>query len=162
MSNRTSVVSPVEGPPAHGHTDKLTAEELANSGSITTRNPSPAETREMATKYIKESEDKKISGYGVRAMRRHGGTVVMAYGVKRRDFKKMRVLLAAAGIFVPDMTHLKRCGFFGGAMSKRERLRRAKKKDSVYPIGDGENGKARSLAKKKGPTMGLEPEPTWV
>jgi hypothetical protein len=59
MSNRTSVVSPVEGPPAHGHTDKLTAEELANSGSITTRNPSPAETRETATKYTKESEDKR-------------------------------------------------------------------------------------------------------
>jgi hypothetical protein len=77
----------------------------------------------------------------------------MAYGVKRRDLKKMGVLLAAAGIFVPDMTPLKRCGFFGGAMSKRERLRRAKKKDSVYPIGDGENKikKARSPDKKRGP-----------
>ena len=51
---------------------------------------------------------------------------------------------------------------FRGAMSKREKLRRAKKKDSVHPIGYGENGKARSLAKKKGPTMGLEPEPTWA
>ena len=39
---------------------------------------------------------------------------------------------------------------FRGAMSKREKLRRAKKKDSVHPIGDGENGKARSSAKKKG------------
>jgi hypothetical protein len=58
--------------------------------------------------------------------------MVMAYDVKRRDFKKIRALLAAAGIFVPDMTHLKRCEFFGGAMSKQERLRRAKKKDSVY------------------------------
>jgi hypothetical protein len=111
---------------------------------------------------VKESEDKKISGGGVWVMQRHGGTTVMAFGVKMRDFKKRRVLLAAAGIFVPDMTHLKRCGFIGGAMYKRERLRRAKKKDSVYPIGDGENGKARSLTKKKGPTMGLEPEPTWV
>jgi hypothetical protein len=45
-------------------------------------------------------------------------------------------------------------------MSKRERLRRSQKKDSVYPIGDGENKKAKSLAQKKGPTMGLEP--TWV
>jgi hypothetical protein len=107
----------------------------------------------MATKYIKEPEDKKFSGDGVRAMRRHGGTMVMTYGVK------MRVLLAAAGIFVPDMTHLKRCGFFGGAMSKRERLRRAKKKDSVYPIGDGENKikKARSSDKKRGPRWDLNP-----
>jgi hypothetical protein len=118
----------------------------------------------MATKYIKESEDKKISGDGVWGMQRHGGTIVMAVGVKMRDFKKRRVLLAAAGIFVPDMAHLglKRCGFIGGAMYKRERLRRAKKKDPVYPIGDGKNGKARSLAKKRGPAMGLEPEPTWV
>jgi hypothetical protein len=68
----------------------------------------------MATKYIKESEDKKFSGDDMRAMRRHGDTTVMTYGVKRRDFKKMGILLAAAGIFVPDMTHLKRCGFFGG------------------------------------------------
>jgi hypothetical protein len=113
----------------------------------------------MATEYIKESEDKKISGCGVPAMRRHGGTMVMAYGFKRRDFKKMRVLLAAAGIFVPDMTHLKRCGLFGGTMSKRERLRRAKKKDSVYPIGDGEKEikKARSSDKKRGPRLDSNP-----
>jgi hypothetical protein len=39
-------------------------------------------------------------------MRRHRGTVVMACCVKRRDSKKMGVLLAAAGIFVPDMTRL--------------------------------------------------------
>jgi hypothetical protein len=45
-------------------------------------------------------------------MRRHGGTVVMTYGVKRGDFKKMGALLAVAGIFEPDMTRLKRCGFF--------------------------------------------------
>jgi hypothetical protein len=36
----------------------------------------------------------------------------MIYGVQRKDFKKIRILLAAEGIFVPDMTHLKRCGFF--------------------------------------------------
>ena len=50
----------------------------------------------------------------------------------------------------------------GGAMSKRERLRRAKEKDSVYPIGDGEKEiKIKPGAQtKKGPTMGLEP--TWV
>jgi hypothetical protein len=90
--------------------------------------------------------------------------MAMAYGLKRRDFKKMRALLAAAGICVPDMTHLKRCGFFGGAMSKRERFRRAKGgKKSVYPIGDGEKEKKRKkkgAQTKKGPTMGLEP--TWV
>jgi hypothetical protein len=83
----------------------------------------------------------KFLGGGMWALRRHGGTVAAVYGIKRRDSKKMRVLLAAAGIFVLDMTHLKthlkRCGLLGGAMSKRERLSSAKKKDSVYPIGDG-------------------------
>jgi hypothetical protein len=59
------------------------------------------------------------------------------------------------------MNHLKRYGFFGGAMSKRERLSRAKKKDSVYPIGDGNKiKKSQELGQKKGPTMGLEP--MWV
>ena len=88
MSNKTSVVPSAEGPPTHGHKDKLTAEELANPESITARNPSPAETREMAAKYIKESEDKKISGDGMRAMRRHGGTIVMACGVKGETSRK--------------------------------------------------------------------------
>jgi hypothetical protein len=97
VSNKTSVTSPAEGPPTHGSKDKRVEEEMemANSESITARNPGPAETREMATKYIKESEDKKISGGGVWAMRRHGGTIVMAFGVKMRGFKKMRALLAA-------------------------------------------------------------------
>jgi hypothetical protein len=86
-------------------------------------------------------------------VRRHGGTIVMAYGVKRRDFKKMGALLAAAGIFGPDMTHLKRCGFFGGAMSKRERLRRAKEK--IFRISDQRrrkgNKKSQELRQKRGP-----------
>jgi hypothetical protein len=47
----------------------------------------------------------------MRAIRRHGGTILVVYGVPRRDFKKIRLLLAAEGIFVPDMTRLKRCGF---------------------------------------------------
>ena len=64
------------------------------------------------TKYIKESEDMKNTGDGMRAIRRHGGTVLVIYGVQRKDFKKIRILLAAEGIFVPDMAHLKRCGFF--------------------------------------------------
>jgi hypothetical protein len=54
----------------------------------------------------------KNSGDGMRAIRRHGGTVLAVCGVQRRDFKKIRLLLAAEGIFVPDMTHFKRCGFF--------------------------------------------------
>ena len=66
----------------------------------------------MVTKYIKESEDMKNTGDGMRAIRRHGGTVLMIYGVQRKDFKKIRILLAAEGIFVPDMIHPKRCGFF--------------------------------------------------
>jgi hypothetical protein len=63
----------------------------------------------VVTKYIKEPEDMKILGGGVGALGRHGGTIVVIYGVKRRGSKKMGVLLAAAGIFVPDMTCLKRC-----------------------------------------------------
>jgi hypothetical protein len=54
----------------------------------------------------------KNSGDGMRAISRHGGTVLIIYGVQRKDFKKIRILLAADGIFVPDMTHPKRCGFF--------------------------------------------------
>ena len=65
----------------------------------------------MVIKYINESEDMKNTGDGMRAIRRHGGAVLMIYGVQRKDFKKIRILLAAEGIFVPDMTHLKRCGF---------------------------------------------------
>ena len=144
-----------EGPPTHGHRDELTAEELANSESITTRNPSPAALRGLARwQQSTPSEDKNILGGGVRAMRRHRGTVVMACCVKRRDSKKMGVLLAAAGIFVPDMTHLKRCGFFGGVVSKRERLSRAKKKDSVYPIGDGNKTKKPGARTQKGARNG--------
>jgi hypothetical protein len=63
----------------------------------------------------------KILGGGVGALGRHGGTIVVIYGVKRRGSKKMGVLLAAAGIFVTDMTRLKRCGFFGGACDVQAR-----------------------------------------
>jgi hypothetical protein len=61
MSNKTSVVpSPsAEGPPTHGHGDKLTAEELANSEGIATCNPNITEAREMANKCICESEEIK-------------------------------------------------------------------------------------------------------
>jgi hypothetical protein len=85
---------------------------MANPGSTITVNPNLAETREMVIKYISESEDMKNSGDGMRAIRRHGGPVLVIYGVQRKDFKKIRILLAAEGIFVPDMTHPKRCGFF--------------------------------------------------
>jgi hypothetical protein len=112
MSNKTSVISPADGSPTHGSSAKRVEEELANPESTTTANPNMAETREMVTKYIKESEDMKNTGGGMRAIRRHGGTVLVIYGVQRKDFKKIRILLAAEGIFVPDMTHLKRCGFF--------------------------------------------------
>jgi hypothetical protein len=107
MSNKTSVISPTEDPPTHESSAKRVEEELANPESTTTDNPNLAETREMVTKYIKESEDMKNTGDGMRAIRRHGGTVLMIYGVQRKDFKKIRILLAAEGFFVPDMTHLK-------------------------------------------------------
>jgi hypothetical protein len=112
MSNKTSVISPAEGPPTHKSSAKRVEEELANPESAITDNPSLAETREMVTKYIRESEDMKNMGDGMRAIRRHGGTVLVIYGVQREDFKKVRILLAAEGIFVPDMTRLKRWGFF--------------------------------------------------
>jgi hypothetical protein len=85
---------------------------VANSKSTAACNPSIVETREVVNKYINESEEVKNSGDGMRAIRRHGGTVLLVYGFKRKDFKKIRLLLAAEGIFVADMTHLKRCGFF--------------------------------------------------
>jgi hypothetical protein len=85
---------------------------MANPESTITANPNLAETREMVIKYINESEDMKNSGDGMRAIRRHGGTVLLIYGVQREDLKKIRILLAAQGIFVPDMTHLRRYGFF--------------------------------------------------
>jgi hypothetical protein len=112
MSNKTSVISPAEGPPTHEPSAKRVEEELANPESTITVNPNLAEAREVVTKCIKESEDTKNTGDGMRAIRRHGGTVLMIYGVQRKDFKKIRILLAAEGIFVPDMAHLKRCGFF--------------------------------------------------
>jgi hypothetical protein len=112
MPNKTSVISPAEGPPTHEPWAKRVEEEMANPESTTTANPNLAETREMVSKCIKESEDIKKLGDGMRAIRRHGGTVLVIYGAQRKDFKKIRILLAAEGIFVPDMTHLKRCGFF--------------------------------------------------
>jgi hypothetical protein len=62
----------------------------------------------------------KNLGDGMRAIRRHGGTALVIYGVQRKDFKKIRILLAAEGIFVPDMTRLKRCGFFTTAQYHEE------------------------------------------
>jgi hypothetical protein len=112
VPNKTSVVSPAEGPPAHGYKDKLAEEELANPESTTTYNPNIVEAREVVIKYINESEEIKNSGDGMRAIRRHGGTILVVCGAQRRDFKKIRLLLAAEGIFVPDMTRLKRCDFF--------------------------------------------------
>jgi hypothetical protein len=110
MSNKTSVVPSADGPD-HEPSGKRVREELANPESTTTANTNLAEAREMVTKYISDSEEMKNTGDGMRATRRHGGTVLMIYGVQRNDFKKIRTLLAAEEIFVPDMTHLKRCGF---------------------------------------------------
>jgi hypothetical protein len=67
MSNETSVVSPAEGPPAHGSKDELAEEELANPESTITCNPNTAEARELVIKYISESEEMKNSGDGMRA-----------------------------------------------------------------------------------------------
>jgi hypothetical protein len=82
LSNKTSVRSPAEGPPTHEPSAKRVEEELANPGSTITVNPNLAETREMVTKYIKESEDMKNTGDGMRAIRRHGGTVLVIWRPK--------------------------------------------------------------------------------
>jgi hypothetical protein len=87
MSAKTPVVSSAEGPLTQELAENLTAEELANPDSVETYNPNLAETREMINKYIRELDDIKNPGDGTRAIRRQGGTVVMAYGVKRKDFK---------------------------------------------------------------------------
>jgi hypothetical protein len=111
MSTKTSVVLSADGPD-HGPPGKRVREELANPESTTTVNANLAEAREMVTKYISDSEEMKNTGDGMRATRRHGGTALMIQGVQRKGFKKIRILLAAEEIFVPDMTRLKRCGFF--------------------------------------------------
>jgi hypothetical protein len=49
--------------------------EWANPESTITANANLAETREMVTKYINESEEMKNTGDGMRAIRRHGGAV---------------------------------------------------------------------------------------
>jgi hypothetical protein len=111
MSTKKSVVSSADGPD-HGPPGKRVREELENPESTITVNVNLAEAREMVIKYISDSEEMKNTGDGMRATRRHGGTVLMIYGVQRKDFKKIRALLAAEEIFVPDMTRPKRCGFF--------------------------------------------------
>ena len=52
--------------------------------AIATCNPKLAEAHEMVTKYVKESEDMKILGDGVWALRRHGGTIVVIWCQKER------------------------------------------------------------------------------
>jgi hypothetical protein len=95
MSNKTSVVSSAEEPSVQEAADALTVDELENSETVATCNTDLTETREVVSRHIKEPEEMKDSGGGMRAMRRNGGTAVMIYGVKRNDFKKMRILLAA-------------------------------------------------------------------
>ena len=46
MSNKTSGMSPAEGPPTHESKDKRVEEEMANPESTITFNPNLAETRE--------------------------------------------------------------------------------------------------------------------
>ena len=139
MSTKTSVVSSADGPALEPSGKRVLWEELADPESTITVNANLAEMREMVTKYIHESEEMKNTGDCMRAIRRHGGAVLMIYGVQRKDFKKIRILLAAEEVFVPDMTHLKRCGSIGGAMYKREkfrisdRRRRKMQKPEVWP-----------------------------
>jgi hypothetical protein len=77
----------------------------------------------------------KNSGGGMRAMGRQGGTAGLVYGVKRHRCCK----------YYNGTGEFQGCWWVaikgaiegsGSAMSKRERLRRAKKKNSVYPIGE--------------------------
>jgi hypothetical protein len=50
MPNKTSVISPAEGPPTHGPWGKRVEEEMANPESTTTANPNLAGTREVVSK----------------------------------------------------------------------------------------------------------------
>jgi hypothetical protein len=68
---------------------------LGKSAGSGINNPRLAETREVAMSYISCSEEMGLIAEGSRAMKRWGGTCVMACGVEREDFKKMRALLAA-------------------------------------------------------------------
>jgi hypothetical protein len=150
MSNTTSVVSSAEGPSIQEEADKITA---------ATHNPNHAETREVVIKYNKESD--KNSGDGTRAMRRQGGTVGLVHGVKRdaANITTVRENPKAAGGWL-SRGLLKvlgvRCPSAKNCAEQRKKI--------PYIRSDTEKmEKPRSLAKKKrGPTMGLEPEPTWV
>jgi hypothetical protein len=52
--------------------------------AIAACNSKLAEAREMVTSYIKESEDMKILGDSVWALRRHGGTTAVIWCQKER------------------------------------------------------------------------------
>ena len=97
--------------------------------------------------------------------------VVVVHGLGDKDIRLIRAILAASGHYAMDMRDTMRydgyiyividaMGIPGPEGHPNAARGAEREKDSVYPIGDGEKQKARSLSKKKGPTMGLEP--TWV
>jgi hypothetical protein len=86
-----------------------------------------------------------------------------AKNVGEEDIKNVRTVLGANDIHAANMMDIDidAMGFRGlRGIRMRPREQRERKKDSVYPIGDGEKQKATKMSKKKGPTMGFEP--TWV
>jgi hypothetical protein len=79
----------------------------------------------------------------------------MIYGVKRKDLKKMRVLLAAADIFVPDMTHLKGADSLGVRCSSEKDCAEQRKKIPYIRSETEKKEEARS-SDKKGPRDGTQ------
>jgi hypothetical protein len=132
--------------------------------AIATCNPKLAEAREMVTKHVKESEDMKILGDGVRALRRHGGTVVVEDSVHPiGDGNKITKPGARTkkGAHNGTRTHV--------GMSKRLdlRIRTGKHEPSSCACDRGHISlintrikKSHELGHKKGPAIGFES--TWV
>ena len=97
--------------------------------------------------YNRESDKK--SDDGTRAMRRQGGTVGIVHGGKRDAANNTTVRensKAAGGWLSRGLLKV-----LGVRCPSAKNCAEQRKKESVHPIGDGEKGKARSLAKKRGP-----------
>jgi hypothetical protein len=96
----------------------------------------------------------KILGGGVWALRRHGGIVVVViYGVKRRDFKKMRALLAAA------RGNICTGYLYWGCDVQARKIEQSnnKKRFRISDRRRGEKREARSSDKKRGPQWDSNP-----
>jgi hypothetical protein len=151
MSNKTSVRSPADGPPAHGPSAKRVEEELVNPESTTTAN---AKEYCAIGRGSKKAEDSRRASEHTRAER----LVVWNFG--EEDIKTIRVGLAAHGIHAANMDiDIDAIGFWAlRSIRRRPREQREREKDFVYPIGDGEKQKAKkNCTKRRGPRWDSNP-----